>query len=78
MMTNKQLYMMYWIVDCSITKEQVINRVGEDKYNYYYPIYLLIKRLSRTAFMKKIRVLENKKTYKKNCSCDICKKYGFC
>ena len=49
--TQEQLNRMYWIFESSPRKEQVIAKVkhfyktddGENWYNYYRPIYLLIK-----------------------------------
>jgi len=42
-MTQKQMMTAYWIVDCSLTSQSIIDRIGKAKYDYYYPIYKLIK-----------------------------------
>ena len=40
---------MYWIVDGTYRGEDVIARVGQEKYDYYYPLYTLIKSLQKSS-----------------------------
>jgi hypothetical protein len=49
---------MWWIVDCSITKEDVIKRVGKEKYEWYYPLYELTKKIAKNFhFIQKFRLM---------------------
>ena len=43
MLTPIEMEIMYIIVEQSITKDKIIQRVGEEKYNYYHPLYLITK-----------------------------------
>jgi len=47
-LTTKQMDMMYWIVDCSYTKKDITERVGEARYEKYYPLYVLLKKLKNS------------------------------
>ena len=47
-LTTKQMDMMYWIVETTYRGEDVIERVGEARYEVYYPLYVLLKKLKNS------------------------------
>ena len=52
-LTAKQMNMMYWIVETTLRGEDVIERVGRARYDKYYPLYVLLKKLKQSKiFMK--------------------------
>lgn len=62
MLTPLQMKTMWAIVDCSCVKEQVIERVGEEKYNYYYPLYLLTKNQKlRSLIYNRVQRIRSRK-----------------
>jgi len=52
--TNQKTFMiLYNLVDNSPSAKIIIDSIGQEKYNYYYPLYLLTKNDSlRNCFMK--------------------------
>jgi hypothetical protein len=66
MLTFNQMNTVWWIVDCSVSKNDVIRRIGKTKYQWYYPLYLLTKNeplrrmiLQRIHKNRKIEKTEN-------------------
>jgi len=60
---HKTLNILYLIVDNTITKNEVINRIGQARYEYYYPLYLITKNRSLRelirSYIMRIRIKNN-------------------
>tara|TARA_R110002126_G_scaffold146292_2_gene292279 strand:- start:3791 stop:3988 length:198 start_codon:yes stop_codon:yes gene_type:complete len=59
--TNQKTFMiLYNLVDNSPSAKTIIDIIGQEKYNYYYPLYLLIKNDSLRNSFKKYNLLRKK------------------
>ena len=57
----KTLNILYNLVDNTLRKEDIIKRIGQERYDYYYPLYLITKNrlLRRQIRHYQLRIRKN-------------------